>query len=145
MSANTKQVGGAHYRSDYQHWDWAIDVGLNPIEYAATKYLVRWRDKNGAQDVEKALHYIDKLIELAEEKRVQPKEDIATKTRITANFVEANTFMTKENMVFYYLSTWLTVHDLRQAKRLVQDIWEVSKCLNSQPGPNSSTKNSSPV
>lgn len=62
--ANAKQVGGDHYRSTYQHWDWVTEIGMPYILGCATKYLVRWRKKNGLQDLEKALHYVEKAKEL---------------------------------------------------------------------------------
>lgn len=61
--ANQMQVGGTHYQSDYQHWDWAINIRLGYLESAATKYVTRWRGKNGVQDVEKAIHYLIKAKE----------------------------------------------------------------------------------
>lgn len=59
------QVGGTHYK----------DLKIQPIEFIhannipfceanAIKYLCRWRNKNGRQDLEKARHYIDLLIKL---------------------------------------------------------------------------------
>lgn len=65
MSANDKQIGGVHYgMGEYQHWDWANDVRLPGIPYAASKYVDRWRLKNGREDLEKALHYLEKAEEL---------------------------------------------------------------------------------
>ena len=68
---NERQVGGAHYRKNtaYQHWDLVADTGMNYYTAQVTKYLTRWRSKNGAEDVRKALHYCDKLISLREEGR----------------------------------------------------------------------------
>lgn len=64
ITANDRQVGGAHYlNNQYQHWDYAYDMGLSYPEGCATKYLTRWSDKNGVEDLQKALHYIEKLIE----------------------------------------------------------------------------------
>lgn len=68
MSANDTQVGGSHYRkTGEQHWDrmWrmyreAWFVGN------VTKYVERYREKNGLEDLRKARHYLDKLIELEE-------------------------------------------------------------------------------
>lgn len=59
------QIGGTHYK----------DLKIQPIEFIhannipfceanAIKYLCRWRQKNGRQDLEKARHYIDLLIKL---------------------------------------------------------------------------------
>jgi hypothetical protein len=38
--------------------------GIPFCEGNAIKYLVRWREKGGVADLEKAKHYIDLLIEL---------------------------------------------------------------------------------
>lgn len=62
--ANDRQVGGAHYQGhEYQHWDWVCDIGLNYLLACATKYVARWRDKNGMQDLQKAMHYLAKAEE----------------------------------------------------------------------------------
>lgn len=63
MSASDYQIGGDHYRAEYQHWDWCIDIRLGYLESASTKYVTRWQGKNGVQDVEKAIHYLIKLKE----------------------------------------------------------------------------------
>ena len=60
---NSRQVAGDHYRKlEYQHWDWVVDDNLPYLLGCATKYVARWRDKNGAQDLEKAVHYLDKSL-----------------------------------------------------------------------------------
>lgn len=64
--ANRRQVGGSHYkRSRIEHWDWAAAEGLDYFQGAITKYVARWRDKNGVEDLEKALHYLEKYIEVS--------------------------------------------------------------------------------
>ena len=64
-SANQRQVAGDHYKkAKYQHWDFAADNRLGYFEGQITKYVTRWREKNGIQDLEKALHFADKLYEL---------------------------------------------------------------------------------
>lgn len=66
-TANEHQVAGNHYkahgRADFQHWDLVIKFNLGYLEGQITRYLFRWRDKNGIEDLKKALHYLDKLIE----------------------------------------------------------------------------------
>lgn len=61
---NTTQVGGSHYKhTTYQHWDFVYRaLEGRYLEGNITKYLVRWRNKNGLQDLEKAKHYLEKLI-----------------------------------------------------------------------------------
>jgi hypothetical protein len=66
QSANEKQVDGTHYRTrkgGVQHWDYCVDTNVPNLEYAASKYLTRWRKKNGLKDLAKVLHYIEKRIE----------------------------------------------------------------------------------
>jgi len=55
-------VGGNHYESSYSHWDWVIDMDMPYLSACATKYVTRWWKKNGLQDLEKAMSYIDKNI-----------------------------------------------------------------------------------
>ncbi len=63
--ANDKQFGGSHYKGNtIQPWDYIHANGIGFFEGNAIKYLSRWRDKGGVVDLEKARHYIDKLIEL---------------------------------------------------------------------------------
>lgn len=64
-SANMVQVGGNHYRVDpIQHWDLVVANEIPYLEAVAIKYLMRHRRKNGKQDLEKAKHYIEKMIEV---------------------------------------------------------------------------------
>lgn len=56
------QEGGDHYQSIYQHWDWVTDIGMGYLAGNATKYITRWRKKNGLQDLLKARTYLEKMI-----------------------------------------------------------------------------------
>ena len=69
MSANNRQVGGNHYKSDdgIQHWDLVNMLNLNYFEGQITKYLLRSRKKNGIQDLEKALHFLEKYLQVRQE------------------------------------------------------------------------------
>ena len=56
MNANEVQVAGDHYKDKaIQPWDFIGNI---------VKYVSRWRDKGGIDDLRKARHYLDKLIEL---------------------------------------------------------------------------------
>ena len=62
---NDKQVGGDHYKSkSIQPWDFIASNNLGYLEGNIVKYVSRWKDKGGIQDLEKALHYLQKLIEV---------------------------------------------------------------------------------
>lgn len=62
------QVGGTHYK----------DLPIQPVEYIyrnsvgffegnVIKYVSRWRTKGGVNDLKKARHYLDMLIEYEEQ------------------------------------------------------------------------------
>lgn len=58
-----KQVGGDHYQMAIQPITFIV---ANNIEYRAAnviKYVVRHRNKNGREDILKAMHYLEMLLE----------------------------------------------------------------------------------
>lgn len=66
MSANNKQVGGNHYKKGgEEHWDrqWRL-YGRGYFVGCITKYVERYHEKNGLEDLQKAAHFLEKLIEL---------------------------------------------------------------------------------
>jgi hypothetical protein len=65
LPANGIQHGGTHYKAlTIEPWDYVALNGLGFFEGNAIKYITRWRQKGGVQDLEKAVHYVQKLIEL---------------------------------------------------------------------------------
>lgn len=73
-SANTRQVGGTHYRTEIQHWDYAAANGFDYFQGQITKYVSRWKSKNGLQDLHKARHFLDKYIEVETQKQTASQE-----------------------------------------------------------------------
>jgi len=65
MDVNDYQIGGKHYQKEYQHWDMVCDTLMPYLLGCATKYITRWKDKNGVEDLRKAAHYIAKAEENA--------------------------------------------------------------------------------
>jgi hypothetical protein len=62
--ANAVQYGGTHYKQlKFETWDVILDWKLGYLDGNAVKYLSRWRHKGGVEDLRKAKHYIEKLIE----------------------------------------------------------------------------------
>jgi hypothetical protein len=64
-NALSKQVGGNHY----------ADMAIQPVEFIVLnemgflegniiKYVCRHQDKNGAEDIKKAIHYCELLLEI---------------------------------------------------------------------------------
>lgn len=70
MSSDVRQVGGTHYLfKSVQPWD-AMQSWMSHEEFAgflrgnAIKYLARYKEKGGLEDLRKSQHYLEKLIEL---------------------------------------------------------------------------------
>ena len=61
--SSVKQVGGSHYKKhSIQPWDIIDEYGLGFYEGNVLKYLLR--DKgNKREDLEKAVHYLEKMLE----------------------------------------------------------------------------------
>jgi hypothetical protein len=66
MSALHTQVGGDHYKLPIQPVEYIYANNIGYFEGNVIKYVTRWKDKGGIADLEKARHYIDLLIELAQ-------------------------------------------------------------------------------
>ena len=64
MSAYDKQIGGSHYRSlKIQPSKFVIENELLFPEGSVIKYICRHRFKNGKEDLLKAIHFIEMIIE----------------------------------------------------------------------------------
>lgn len=69
MSALDTQVGGDHYKSmPIQPMEFSMANGMDACQHTIIKYVSRFRQKNGIQDLEKAKHVIDMLIEFETKK-----------------------------------------------------------------------------
>lgn len=77
MTANSRQVGGTHYSKygDQQPWDMYKPWNLDGFQAQIISYVVRWRDKDGVKDLEKALHFLEKYIEV--EKQAQEMVELS--------------------------------------------------------------------
>lgn len=65
MQALEKQEGGDHYKKlPIQPIEYCHRNKLGPCETYVVKYVTRWRDKGGVQDLKKAIHCLELLIEL---------------------------------------------------------------------------------
>lgn len=64
LLAKDKQVGGSHYKEmPIQPLDFILKNNLGYCEANVIKYVSRWKHKNGIQDLQKAIHYLELLIE----------------------------------------------------------------------------------
>ena len=71
------QVGGSHYKNckiqpvEYMHAN-----GLGYCEGAIIKYVSRYKQKGGIEDLKKAKHFIDLLIQLEYPSEHKQKDDM---------------------------------------------------------------------
>jgi hypothetical protein len=90
MSANDKQVGGSHYKTNIEPWDAITDWGLGYLDGSAVKYLSRWHKKGGVQDLEKAVHFLQKLIEVENGRLCRtPDADVKNKQTVASIIAES--------------------------------------------------------
>ena len=136
MSANEKQIGGSHYRGvAYQHWDWVVENRLPYLEGQITKYISRWRKKNGAQDLEKALHYAEKLLEVTAFFYQRPRAKELEKMQ------ELYQLSPEEVVVFRLVVEYQTREELEIIRDLVQFLLSRAKYeyLRTHPPANAAT------
>lgn len=135
-SANDVQYGGDHYKKGdrIQHWDLITDHGVPYLEGNATKYVYRWRDKNGVEDLKKALHYVIKLTEKYDENKTL---DMLLMRRLglagcilmgkvpratTINFCQQHDVPYDESEILVKILDWRTRKDLTDAAQMIQDL-----------------------
>ena len=61
-----QQVGGSHYKDmpdGFQPIQLAYKLNLSPAQFSILKYLFRYKRKNGAEDVQKIIHYAQIILE----------------------------------------------------------------------------------
>ena len=64
MKSYKKQVGGNHYKKyKIQPAEFIIKNNIGFCEGNIIKYVLRFKEKGGVQDLEKAKHYIELLID----------------------------------------------------------------------------------
>lgn len=113
MNPNDKQVAGSHYAGTYQHWDYVrLALQGRYLEGNATKYVSRWRKKNGLQDLEKAKHYIEKILALFDEgvyDEPLPWDECIAEAE---NFCDSNGIESDERLLCVGLAHWSTRQEL---------------------------------
>ena len=74
MSNLNVQVGGGHYKSlAIQPIEYTVKNKLSFLQGNVIKYITRYKDKNGVEDLKKVKHYVDFILEF--EYGVTEKDD----------------------------------------------------------------------
>ena len=124
--ANKVQVGGAHYKvsAGLQHWDLIDNYRVGYLEGCASKYLTRWRKKNGLQDLQKAAHYLRKLYEaragLGFQEQLERRPDVPT--AVVMQFALDNGCPAAETRILGLILRWESTHTIDLARREVETL-----------------------
>lgn len=85
-TANSRQVGGSHYKKSggMQHWDVVVAMNWDYFQAQISRYIDRHDKKNGLEDLQKAQHYLDKYIEVRYAKELTAQRKKAADNKIAA-------------------------------------------------------------
>lgn len=83
-SAFGTQIGGDHYiRMIIQPLEFSMQNGMDACQHTIIKYVSRFRNKNGLQDLEKAKHVLEMLIEFEKKAQLPPPKPVISRGRKT--------------------------------------------------------------
>jgi hypothetical protein len=123
--SDIKQIGGDHYGgNEFQHWDMVAQCGTDYFAAVATKYLRRWRDAGGVQDIQKAITYVDKLLSTP----CEPSSDPASVDEFMTQYIEINSIPPREARASRLLFGWQTTMDLLEARAIMAEIIQHEVC-----------------
>lgn len=130
-NVNKTQVGGTHYKTEgMAHWDLVDQHDVGYLAGCCTKYLTRFRKKHGVQDLQKAQHYIEKMIEARGKYAGRAEGDVPLPVLDT--FFADNGITGPEREPIRLVFNWLTPHDLRSAS-----VWVKALIDEFEAGPTS--------
>jgi hypothetical protein len=131
-TANSRQVAGTHYQSALQHWDIVDTWGVGYLEGCCTKYLSRFRKKNGLQDLQKADHYLQKLIEARSDHERQQLGNPVPRVEV-ARFLAENGITGLETAILHIVFEWTQLAQLKVARHLLAAL--IAEYEGSNPSP----------
>lgn len=130
MSASDKQVGGVHYRvkkGGVGHWDYCSAANVPYLESASTKYITRWRDKGGLQDLEKAIHYLEKRVDDYQQHTGCIKG--ANRQQSLFNrFIADNEVPNSERQIIDLVMHWRSIDQVMDAIQQIRDLIDSETC-----------------
>ena len=57
------QVAGSHYQKAIQPVEYILANGMDFLPANVVKYVSRYKEKNGKEDVKKAIHYLQMILQ----------------------------------------------------------------------------------
>lgn len=122
---NDRQVAGTHYEAPYQHWDFAADMQLGYFEGQITKYVYRHPKKKGREDMEKGVHFFDKLLSLDRTSAQVANPAPAPATSFTKLFAHAPWLQVEERQIIISVCLWRGKRDLELCRELLAQLVDV--------------------
>ncbi len=125
ISSKDKQIGGDHYKTDGpQHWDVVDHACMGYYEAVATKYVIRWENKDGVRDLEKALHYVEKCLEehLSKRGRLNRACEPEDKAFSWSTYCIDNNIPHPENRICMLLMNWRHRDELNEIIKLINQL-----------------------
>lgn len=124
---HVEQVGGNHYQGEYQHWDMVEEYRVSYLEANATKYLQRWEDKGGVQDLRKAISYLDKRIKLVEAEQdinsfISRGRAFSVPYMKMVRWFDSCSMKSSERTICAIVLNWDSVDDLNTAIGLIEQL-----------------------
>lgn len=116
---NVNDNAPPYYQCAYQHWDFVIRVGLTYLEGCTTKYVTRWRKKEGAKDLWKALQYLDKMIMMGDY-NIQ-RNNIMVDQELD-RFATANDLEPLETHYIFMICTYRNEKTLKTARQILSKL-----------------------
>lgn len=132
MQANEHQVGGTHYcDTSVQLWDFVYDHGIDWLSGNAIKYILRWRKKHGFEDLNKAIHYTEKLLEKIADCNFPVSDSVRSPAPVELiEFSVANKLSPDEQYAISLLATWKTEEQVMNARTRILQIRDDAKKVN---------------
>lgn len=127
---NDIQIGGDHYKgADFQPWDWAKNSNgaLGYYECTSIKYITRFRKKGGVEDLNKVLHYLDKMLFESKHGEIAPNYDQRRSLRTVMKYNRLNDCDGLQSNAITMIVMWQCPEDLEEAKKLVEQLIRVEK------------------
>lgn len=130
-SANETQIGGSHYKgAALEHWDFTVRaLGNRYLEGAITKYISRWRRKDGLKDLMKCDHFLQKLGEEIVHCRVYPLPHVGSTERIrmVELFNASYDLPSEEAGIVFVAATWTKLGHIQEARAILSGIIQRSE------------------
>ena len=113
MKANERQVGGDHYKTGgAELWDL---FGPEALVFYALRYVSRWRKKNGVEDLQKARHIVEKMIEVAPQYKNYGRLRMAVSDDLVDAWIRNSGMDFVERTIAGHLIYMLSEDNLREA------------------------------